>query len=109
MESAPQTEAKRPRRLRIVNPHVLSLPDALISIVDVSASLGQSNSSTLRDIVDELMVTPVRKGKRCVRWVSGEVAKVRAARAAGADEATIRTLVRALIVAREAAAGKLAT
>ncbi|HEX2541235.1 MAG TPA: transcriptional regulator [Caldimonas sp.] len=89
------------RRVQAINPHLLALPDTLLKLGDVSASLGQSDSSTRRDVAAGLMVPPVRKGTRCARFVSGEVAKVRAARAQGADVETIQALVRNLVATRK--------
>ncbi len=90
--------AKTPKRLRLVP--ALPRPQ-LLNIESVSELAQQSKSSTRRDVAKGLMVKPVIKGLRCVRWPADEVNEVYRARAAGADDETVRALVCSLHAVRK--------
>jgi len=70
----------------------------------VEPRTGLSRSSLFRRVADGLFVPPIRIGPNSSAWAEHEVEAVNRARLAGADNDTIRQLVKDLIAARKATA-----
>jgi prophage regulatory protein len=73
----------------------------LITLPTVKARTGFSATSTIyKAVVDGLLPPQVKRGKRGIAWVEGEIAAVIEARINGSSEDKIRALVRQLVAAR---------
>lgn len=70
----------------------------------VGEALGVHKSARHRYVQEGLLTRPLKLSPRCARWPSGEIAKIQAARIAGADDEAVRTLVAQLHAARQQAA-----
>jgi len=82
----PQTTARasRPRKSREVTQslHAVQIADALLKITTVMAVAGLSESSIRRKVADGTFPAPIKDGKRCTRWVAGNVTNWLRAKAA---------------------------
>lgn len=74
--------------------------DPAIRVSQVPAVVGRSRSQIYEDVARGIFPHPFRVGVRSVAVLASEVSALIAARAAGADEATLRALVVRLEQAR---------
>ncbi len=51
----------------------LHIPEALLKIQTVTAVTGRSESTIRRMVAEGKFPAPVKDGKRCTRWVAGQV------------------------------------
>lgn len=51
----------------------LRIPEALLKIQVVTAVTGRSESTIRRMVAEGKFPAPVKDGKRCTRWVAGQV------------------------------------
>lgn len=74
---------------------------SILRMPAVKAETGhRSHASIYAAIREGLFTKPVAIGKRAVGWPAAEVRAINAARIAGKNEAEIRALVAALMIAR---------
>ncbi len=75
----------RDRRTKPQPLSVLQVPDSLLTVATVSAVTGFS-ASTLYRLAKRGELVPVKRGVRCTRWRSADVAAYLAAQAGGSAE-----------------------
>lgn len=97
MEPATNQHPQRDNALTLQN---LIILNALLRLPDVLAARGVKNSQHYDDVKDGLFTRPVKIGPRASAWPAIEVAKLNAARIAGATDDEIRQLVTELEAAR---------
>lgn len=74
MSAALSDEQKVPKPRAELQPlQVLQLPDALLTVRTVCAVSSLSESSIRRGVAVGTFPAPVKRGKRCTRWVSSDV------------------------------------
>ncbi|WPC65266.1 AlpA family phage regulatory protein [Rhodoferax ferrireducens] len=69
----PDTVKRRQNRPQPQSLYAVQIADALLKIQTVICVTGLSESSIRRKVADGKFPQPVKDGKRCTRWVAGEV------------------------------------
>lgn len=69
----PDTVQRRHNRPQPQSLYAVQIADALLKIQTVICVTGLSESSIRRKVADGKFPQPVKDGKRCTRWVAGDV------------------------------------